>query len=80
MPLGSTATNVLARNRWSSSNALRAAFCPASSPSKVKITSPPVPSSEIRRRATLMWSAPNAVPHVATAVPTPARWAAITSV
>src|SRR4029453_19251944 len=66
-PVGSTATYVCATNRWSSSKARRAAFWPAASPSKVKMTSPPVPSSESRRRAILMWSAANAVPQGATA-------------
>ena len=80
MPLGSTATKVWALKRWSSSNARSAAFCPAASPSNVKITSPPVPSSESSRRAILMWSVPKAVPQVATAVVIPARWQAITSV
>ena len=58
-----------------------AAFWPAESPSKVKITSPPVgPWSPMKRRSTLAWSWPNAVPQDATAVVTPARWQAITSV
>ena len=58
-----------------------AAFCPAESPSKVKITSPLVVSwSPRKRRSTRAWSWPNAVPHEATAVLTPARWQAITSV
>ena len=39
------------------------------------------PSASISsRRSTAMWSPPNAVPQVATAVGTPARWQAITSV
>jgi len=81
MPLGSTATNVWAVNLWSSENARWAAFWPAASPSKVNTTSPvKTPSSMSRRRSTLMWSAPNDVPHVATAVSTPDRWAAMTSV
>ncbi len=79
-PLGSTATYVCATNRWSSSKARSAAFWPAASPSKVKMTSPPLPSSDSSRRATLMCSVPKAVPHVATAVGMPARWQAITSV
>ncbi len=59
-----------------------AAFCPAASPSKVKITRAGARSASSRmiRRSTLMWSAPKAVPHVATAVSTPARWQAMTSV
>ena len=62
-------------------NARCAARWPAASPSKVKITSPMNESeSMIRRRSTLMWSSPNEVPQVATAVGTPARWQAITSV
>ncbi|BAS08169.1 hypothetical protein AHiyo4_15910 [Arthrobacter sp. Hiyo4] len=44
------------------------------------MTSPPLPSSDSRRRAILMCSVPNAVPQVATAVGIPARWQAITSV
>ncbi len=68
-------------NRWSSSNARSAAFCPASSPSKAKTISPANSSeSSSSRRSTPMWSGPNAVPQVATAVGTPARWQAITSV
>ena len=44
-------------NRWSSANALSAAFCPAASPSKVKMTSPRNSSSSISsRRRILMWS------------------------
>ena len=35
-----------AAQRWSWSKAFIAAFCPAASPSKVKMTSPPPPSSE----------------------------------
>ena len=81
MPLGSTATNVWATNFWSSANARRAAFWPAASPSKVKTTSPRNSFwSMSSRRRTLMCSSPNAVPQVATAVSTPARWQAITSV
>ena len=54
---------------------------PAASPSKVKITSPRNSSWSCRkRRSTRAWSSPNAVPQVATAVGTPARWQAITSV
>ena len=79
--VGSTATKVWATNFWSSSNALSAAFCPAASPSKVKTTSPRNSFWSISsRRRILMCSSPNAVPHVATAVSTPARWQAITSV
>ena len=48
MPSGETAMNVCATNRWSPSKARSAAFCPAASPSKVKITSPPKASSSIR--------------------------------
>ena len=78
---GLTAMKVCATNRWSSSNARSAAFCPAASPSKVKMISPANASVSISsRRSTPMWSAPNAVPQVATAVGTPARWQAITSV
>ena len=93
MPEPSTATKVWATNRWSSSKARRAAFCPAASPSKVKMTSPPSPlpsvfrrspaegfESPITRRTIFTCSSPKAVPQVATAVPTPARCAAITSV
>ena len=40
MPSGATATYVWAENFWSSPNARSAAFCPAPSPSKVKMTSP----------------------------------------
>ena len=81
MPLGSTATKVCAVKRWSSPNARCAAFCPAASPSKVKTTSPvKTPSSMSRRRSTLMCSLPNDVPQVATAVVTPDRCAAMTSV
>ena len=78
---GLTAMNVWATNRWSSSNARSAAFCPAASPSNVKMISPVVASvSSSSRRSTPMWSPPNEVPQVATAVGTPARWQAITSV
>ena len=92
MPPGSTATNVCAWKRWSSPNARTAAFCPAASPSNVKITSPPSDApdascrpppavvSPSRRRTTLAWSPPNAVPQVATAESTPDRCAAMTSV
>ena len=37
-------------------------------------------SSRRMRRRIVMWSLPKAVPQVATAVPTPDRWAAMTSV
>ena len=62
-----------------------AAFWPASSGSKVKTTSPrpevsALSTSPSTRRITLMWSTPKLVPQVATAVVTPARWQAITSV
>ena len=59
-----------------------AAFCPAASPSKVKITFEGARSASSRmiRRSTLMWSRPNAVPQVAMAVSTPERWQAMTSV
>ena len=68
-PVGSTATNVRATNRWSSVNARSAAFCPAASPSKVKTTSPRMKSSSMSsRRSTLMCSAPKDVPQVAIAV------------
>ena len=40
----------------------------------------PRESSAMRRRTILACSAPNAVPQVAMAVSTPARWQAITSV
>ena len=81
MPLGSTATKVWAAKRWSSAKARCAAFWPAASPSNVNTTSPvKTPSSMRSRRSTLMWSAPKAVPQVATAVSTPARCAAMTSV
>ena len=53
-PVGSTATKVCATKRWSSSKARSAAFWPAASPSKVKMTSPPLPSSDSSRRAILM--------------------------
>ena len=59
---------------WSAeAKAFIAAFWPAASPSKVKITSPRKASSSIsKRRMMRMWSAPNAVPQVATAVVIPA--------
>ena len=80
-PSGATAMNVCAANFWSSSNALSAALRPASSPSKVKITSPRNASSSMSsRRSTVMCSVPNAVPHEATAVGTPEACMAITSV
>ena len=80
-PVGSTATYVWDTKFWSPSKARSAAFCPAASPSKVKITSPRNSSWSIRkRRSTRAWSSPKAVPQVATAVGTPARWQAITSV
>ncbi len=84
-PSGATATKVCAAKRCSSTKARLAAVRPAASPSKVKITSPAAasaesPESPITRRMILMWSTPNAVPHVATAVVTPERCAAITSV
>ncbi len=41
---------------------------------------PPAVVSPSRRRTTLAWSPPNAVPQVATAVVTPDRCAAMTSV
>ena len=67
--------------RWSSVKARSAARWPASSPSKTKTISPANSSeSSSSRRSTPMCSAPNAVPQVATAVGTPARWQAITSV
>ena len=51
------------------------------SPSKVKITSPASASESISsRRKSDTCSPPNAVPQLATAVPTPARWQAMTSV
>ena len=82
MPVGSTATKDCDDHFWSSANARIAAFCPAASPSKVKMTSAGArsASSRMMRRSILMWSAPKAVPHVATAVSTPARWQAMTSV
>ncbi len=81
MPLGSTATKVWVTNFWSSWNAFSAAFWPAESPSKVKTTSPRNSFWSISsRRRILMCSSPKAVPQVATAVLTPARWQAITSV
>lgn len=76
---GAIAMYVSAANFWSSSKARRAAFWPAASPSKVKITRAEPLSIRSRRRI-LMWSPPNAVPQVAMAVVTPARWQAITSV
>ncbi|OIQ68686.1 hypothetical protein GALL_497190 [mine drainage metagenome] len=92
MPCGSTATKVWAENAWSSPNARIAAFCPAASPSNRKMISPPteapeesctpapVPEVPTSRRTIRAWSGPNAVPHVATAVGTPERCAAMTSV
>ena len=80
MPFSATATKVCATKRWSSWKAAMAAFWPAASPSKVKMISPPEPSSVIMRRTILMWPGPNAVPQVATAVVMPARYAAMTSV
>ncbi len=82
LPDFSTATNDCEVHFSSSAKARIAAFCPAASPSKVKITlagARPA-SSRMSRRSVLMWSAPKAVPHVATAVSTPARWQAMTSV
>ena len=68
-------------NRWSSVNARSAARWPASSPSKTNTISPRNSSeSSSSRRSTWMCSVPKAVPQVATAVGTPARWQAITSV
>ena len=79
--MGSTVTYVWVANFASIPNARCAARWPAASPSNVKITSPMNESeSMISRRRTLMWSSPNEVPQVATAVGTPARWQAITSV
>ena len=71
-----------AAQRWSSPNALIAAFCPAASPSKVKMTLAGAASASSRmiRRSILMCSMPKAVPQVATAASTPDRWAAMTSV
>ena len=78
---GEMAMKVWATNRWSPSKARSAAFWPAASPSNVKITSPANVSLSTRyRRSSDAWSEPKAVPHVATAVVTPARCAAITSV
>jgi hypothetical protein len=79
MPSGAMAMYVSAANFWSSSKARRAAFWPAESPSKVKITRAE-PLSIRRRLRILMWSLPNAVPQVAIAVVMPARWQAMTSV
>ena len=79
MPSGAIAMYVSAANFWSSSKARRAAFWPAASPSKVKITRAE-PLSISSRRRILMWSLPKAVPQVAMAVVTPARWQAMTSV
>ena len=80
-PSGCTATNVWVTNFSSRLNARSAARWPAASPSKVKITSPSLPLvSMISRRRTLTWSSPKLVPQVATAVGTPDRWQAITSV
>ena len=71
MPVGSTATKVWDMNFWSSAKARSAAFMPAASPSKVKITSPVKVSESISsRRTTETCSLPNAVPQVATAVVT----------
>ncbi len=68
-------------NFCSSLNARSAARMPAASPSKVKMTSPVNASESISsRRMIPMCSVPKAVPQVATAVVTPARWQAITSV
>ena len=81
MPPGLTAMKVWVTNSCSLSNALSAAFWPAASPSNRNTTSPrSSPESMSSRRRTLMWSLPNAVPQVATAVGTPARWQAMTSV
>ncbi len=83
MPPGETAIHVWAANFWSSSKARSAAFCPAESPSKVKTTSPALCALELsisRRRRIFTCSPPNAVPQVAMAVVTPARWQAMTSV
>ena len=80
LPDGSTATNVRATNCWSEAKARMAAFCPAESPSKVKMISPVALTSPMSRRAVRAWSSPKAVPQVATAVVTPARCAAMTSV
>lgn len=79
MPPGAMVMEVSAANFWSSSKARSAAFWPAASPSKVKITSA-VALSISRRRRILMWSPAKAVPQVAIAVVTPAMWQAITSV
>lgn len=79
MPSGAIAMYVSAANFWSSSNARSAAFWPAASPSKVKITRAE-PLSISSRRRILMCSPPKAVPQVAMAVLTPARWQAMTSV
>ncbi len=79
IPPGAMVIEVSAANFWSSSKARSAAFCPAASPSKVKITSAVALSISSRRRI-LMWSPPKEVPQVAMAVVTPARWQAITSV
>ncbi len=83
VPSGETAIEVRAANFWSSSNARSAAFCPAASPSKVKTTSPALCELELSissRRRILTCSPPKAVPQVAMAVVTPARWHAMTSV
>ncbi len=79
MPPGVIAMEVRAANFWSSSKARRAAFWPAASPSKVKTTSERELSISTRRRI-LTWSPPKAVPQVAMALVTPARWQAMTSV
>ena len=82
MPCSATATKDCDAQRWSSPKARMAAFCPAASPSKVKMTRAGARSASSRmiRRSTLMWSMPKAVPHVATAPSMPARWQAMTSV
>ncbi|CNK57730.1 Uncharacterised protein [Mycobacterium tuberculosis] len=81
MPSAATATNDFPATCWSPSNALRAAACPAWSPSKTKISSPRYQlSSIINLRSIARWSSPKAVPHEATAVVTPAKCIAITSV
>ncbi len=81
MPPGvsASAIQVRAANFWSSSKARSAAFCPAASPSKVKTTSDWALSISTRRRI-FTCSPPKAVPQVAMAVVTPARWQAMTSV
>jgi hypothetical protein len=80
-PSSSIATKVCTTKRWSNCIAFLAALRPAWSPSNVKTTSPRLSSwSCSSRRSSFTWSSPNAVPQVATAVSTPARWQAITSV